>query len=164
MENFFRVQSGSENMTQRIAGQIAKEILHVKSRDHAYVILLKGELGTGKTAFTKGFLKQLGIRPRAASPTFVIIKRYVISAKSKIKNTNVREVYHIDAYRLHTKKDLDSLGFAELYQDPSSLIFIEWPEKVRGIRQLADIEISFQYGKDVDTRSIIVKKIPARRV
>lgn len=112
--------------------KIAKIFLHKllkskKKRPGALVVGLSGELGAGKTAFTKLVAKHLGIKNKVSSPTYVIMKKYVIhSSKSKTP----KFFFHLDAYRLKTEKELLSLGWAEMIKDQEHLIFIEWPENV----------------------------------
>lgn len=91
----------------------------------ATLVTLSGELGVGKTAFTKAIAKKYGVTESVTSPTFVLEKIYVLPFNSKFKR-----MVHIDAYRLEKGSDLFSLGFTELMQDEGSLIFLEWPEKV----------------------------------
>ena len=85
------------------------------------LIGLCGDLGSGKTAFVKGIAKSLGIERNVTSPTFVIEKIYPIDEKRLV---------HIDAYRLNSKNDLETIGFDELANDSKNIIFVEWPEKV----------------------------------
>jgi tRNA threonylcarbamoyladenosine biosynthesis protein TsaE len=68
------------------------------------VIGLIGELGAGKTVFTKGLGKGLKIKEVISSPTFVLMKIY------KTKNKNIKSLIHIDAYRLQSEKDLEIIG------------------------------------------------------
>lgn len=92
------------------------------------VLALCGELGAGKTKFLQGLAKGLGIKGRVNSPTFNILKLYKINA-----NKNVKAFCHIDAYRLHSEKDLISLGVEEFFQDKHTVTAIEWAEKVKKI-------------------------------
>ena len=91
----------------------------------ATLILLSGELGAGKTAFTKAVAQTLGVEEIVNSPTFVLEKIYKLPKENSFKN-----FIHIDAYRLESGDDLTPLGFDELLQDSGNLIFFEWPEKV----------------------------------
>lgn len=85
------------------------------------LIGLVGDLGSGKTAFVKGIAKALKIRRNITSPTFVIEKIY--------QGENC-QLAHIDAYRLSSANDLETIGFAELTANPENIIAIEWPERV----------------------------------
>lgn len=105
----------------------------------ATLVTLSGELGAGKTAFTKAVAKALGITDTVNSPTFVLEKIYKLGhPMSKFKN-----LVHIDAYRLESGADLAALAFADLMRDPGNLILLEWPEMVQdGLPQPA-AHISF---------------------
>ena len=82
------------------------------------IILLKGELGTGKTTLIKSILKNLGIEENITSPTFSIVNQY---------STSNLLINHFDLYRIKSLKELDVIGFEE-YLDNEGISFIEWPE------------------------------------
>ena len=108
-----------------IARIFLNKILKGKIKTRATVVGLSGNLGAGKTAFTKAVAKSLGIRQKVNSPTFVIIKKY--SLKSKLH----KFFFHIDVYRLKNEKELLHLGWNEIIGNKEHLVFIEWPERVR---------------------------------
>jgi tRNA threonylcarbamoyladenosine biosynthesis protein TsaE len=87
-------------------------------------VTLSGELGAGKTAFTKAVARTLGVEDVVTSPTFVLEKIYPLT------NQVFNQLIHIDAYRLEKGADLAPLGLNELMKDPGNLIFLEWPERV----------------------------------
>ena len=89
---------------------------------HATIIGLSGELGSGKTAFTKELAKNLGIDEDVSSPTFVIAKFYTL------KDKQWSHLVHIDAYRIEHPDELRALRWSEISHDPKNLIVIEWPE------------------------------------
>lgn len=93
--------------------------------DKATLITLSGELGAGKTAFTKAAAAALGVGEVVNSPTFVLEKIYQLPAAGAFKR-----FIHIDAYRLEGGAELAPLGFDELMREPGNLVFLEWPEKV----------------------------------
>lgn len=126
------------------------EGLHPK--DIATIVSLSGDLGTGKTAFVKKAAEFFGIKEPVTSPTFVIQKEYAISHAS----LPFRKMVHIDAYRLNEARDLESLGWDNLIQDPKTIIFLEWPEMVTGIAMPAACRISFSI-ENGETRSISVQ-------
>ena len=82
------------------------------------IILLKGELGAGKTTLIKSILKNLGVKENVTSPTFSIINQYVIPNGL---------INHFDLYRIKSEIELDIIGFDE-YLESKVLCFIEWPE------------------------------------
>lgn len=93
----------------------------------ATLVTLSGELGAGKTAFTKAAAKGLGVEEHLTSPTFVLEKIYALPGKK----LGFSRLIHIDAYRLKDGSELAALGFDEAMADPENLIFLEWPEQVR---------------------------------
>ncbi len=117
-----KIISKSTEETEKIAKDFLGQILSFPKQ--ATVVALYGNLGAGKTAFTQSLGKHLGIKRKVNSPTFVIMKKYLI------KNKQHKNLIHIDAYRLKNEKDLENLGWAEIIANPENLIFIEWPENV----------------------------------
>ena len=97
-------------------------------KDTAHVLALSGDLGAGKTAFTKVLGKTLGVAGEITSPTFVIMKSYTIPNHSFFKT-----LVHIDAYRIESDDEMRVLGFSELLTDETKLICIEWPEKIQSL-------------------------------
>jgi tRNA threonylcarbamoyladenosine biosynthesis protein TsaE len=93
--------------------------------NEATLVTLSGELGAGKTAFTKAAAKALGVEETVTSPTFVLEKIYSLPAGNAFGR-----LIHIDAYRLESGAELAPLGFDELMRAPGNLILLEWPEKV----------------------------------
>ena len=91
----------------------------------ATLVTLSGELGAGKTAFTKAVARALGVDETVTSPTFVLEKIYALS-----DGKHFDRLVHIDAYRLETGADLAPLGFDELMRDSGNLVLLEWPEQV----------------------------------
>ncbi len=89
-----------------------------------------GDLGSGKTAFTKCIAELLGISEHVTSPTFVIEKRYPIDARVAGEDFPFKVLIHIDAYRLESGEELNAIGFERDLEDPSHLILVEWPERV----------------------------------
>ena len=99
---------------------MAKEIaLYVENHP---VVLLKGELGAGKTTLAQMICLELGVKESVTSPTYTIVNEYLSSAQKKI--------YHFDLYRLEKESELDSFGFLE-YLDSGNICLIEWPEMAK---------------------------------
>ena len=96
----------------------------------ATLVTLSGELGAGKTAFTKAVAKELGVEEVITSPTFGLEKIYLLPPKLGSPTSKFWRLIHIDAYRLEKGSDLASLGFGEFMKDKGNLILLEWPEKV----------------------------------
>ena len=111
--------SKSPTDTQKLASQLAKKL---KLRKQAIVIALEGELGAGKTVFTKGFAKALGVKQKVTSPTFLLLKTYPIKTGL---------LCHIDAYRLRDHRDAKALGLKELLAQIGNIILIEWSDRLK---------------------------------
>ena len=121
ISNGVKYVSASEKETFNFAKKFAKNL---KGRE---IIGLVGDLGAGKTVFAKGLAAGLGIKQKITSPTFVLMRIYPVN-KKRIKN-----FVHIDAYRLKTAADLETIGAKEYFSDPSSIVLIEWADKVKKI-------------------------------
>ncbi len=152
MQNKLLKLTHSTDETKRLGFRLAQKISKKIPKNGARVITLKGNLGSGKTTFALGFLKYFGIRPHSASPTFVIMKKY--KPRPKIGKLAINNIYHLDAYRLRSKRDLNVLEFGDILKDPKNVILIEWPEKIRGTRFENKIAVSFSYRKKENERAI----------
>ncbi len=117
----------SAEETKKIAANLADEVKKRPLLKHAFIIALRGNLGSGKTTFIQGLAVGLGIRESVLSPTFLILKQFSITLK------NYKNFYHIDAYRLDNPKELWELGFKDLLNEPENLIVIEWADKIKKI-------------------------------
>jgi tRNA threonylcarbamoyladenosine biosynthesis protein TsaE len=85
------------------------------------IILLKGDLGAGKTTFVKEFIQFMGgNKNQVDSPTFSLLNIYLVNEKN---------IYHFDLYRIGTPREIEDIGFME-YIDFGNLCFVEWPEKI----------------------------------
>jgi tRNA threonylcarbamoyladenosine biosynthesis protein TsaE len=122
--------TNSSIQTKKIAAKkafdfIAEKLKKNKKRKKAVVLFLKGDLGAGKTTFLQGFAKMVGVKEKVLSPTFILIRKMSI----KKNFLNLKNFYHIDFYRLSSKKDLSSLKLKEILNNPTNLVAIEWPDK-----------------------------------
>lgn len=130
---------------------LARDILSgLTTRPTATVLALSGELGAGKTAFTKSIAKALGVSENVLSPTFVLMKRYPIPGRQQF-----RDLVHIDAYRLDDPAEFIPLRFSEVAADPATLVLIEWPERVAEFLPEDRITLTFEVG-DGDVRHVQV--------
>lgn len=112
------------------------------------VIGFIGGLGMGKTAFTSGFVKGLGINADVSSPTFAICNEYI---------GNDCRVYHFDMYRIESWDDLYSTGFFD-YIDTGAYILAEWSENVFGALPDDSVIIEIEKLGDNDRRFKIMNK------
>ena len=112
------------------------------------VILLRGELGSGKTTLVKSVLKKMGINDCVTSPTFSIVNEYDFSE-------NI--IYHFDLYRIEKIEELDIIGFED-YIYSQNICFIEWPEIVLNNIDLQYLDIEIR-NLGEDKREIIINEI-----
>lgn len=134
----------NQKQTEKLANLLAKEILKYKNiKKNALVFGLVGELGAGKTTFTKAFAKGLGIKNKITSPTFVLMKNYKV-------------FFHIDCYRIKNAKDILELDFKEIVSNPQNIIMIEWAEKIRKILPKNTIWIKFKMISQKERKIIIL--------
>ncbi|MDD5437687.1 MAG: tRNA (adenosine(37)-N6)-threonylcarbamoyltransferase complex ATPase subunit type 1 TsaE [Patescibacteria group bacterium] len=89
------------------------------------IITLQGPLGAGKTTLVQYLAKVLGAPKRAISPTFALMRIY------KTRQTGLRRLLHIDAYRIEDAKDLIVLDLDEELAVPGTVLLIEWPENIK---------------------------------
>ena len=130
--------SKSEKETQNIAYNLAKNF------SGGEVLLLNGDLGAGKTAFSKGIAKAMGVEDIVTSPTFTILNEHY---------GNKLNFYHFDFYRLEDESELKELGFDELIGNKNGICAIEWYEKVPSILPRNAIKIDIKKIDD-NTRKI----------
>lgn len=128
---------------------LAHKVLHILSgveSSKAKVILLDGDLGAGKTTFTKELAAVVGIdKSSVNSPTFTLKKEY--SAAHSV----FRKLIHIDAYRFNTPSEAKVLKLEDDLEEPNTIIAIEWPSKMKYIK--ADVHLLFTVIDD-DTREV----------
>lgn len=110
------IHTKSAKETQAFAKDLAKVF------KNGGILALSGELGAGKTTFAQGFAEGLGIKEKIISPTFLIIRQYLIPKRKKM-------FYHIDLYRLENINFVES-GLAEILEDKENIVLIEWAEKI----------------------------------
>jgi tRNA threonylcarbamoyladenosine biosynthesis protein TsaE len=115
------------------------------------VVLLFGELGSGKTTFTQGFARALGIQHKVISPTFLIMRTYDIAEDTAGK------LYHLDLYRIASEKEIEEIGFAEATGGKENIIIVEWAERLQSLVPDKRTEIYFEY-LDQDKRKVIIKE------
>lgn len=146
--------TGNPSATKILAAALAKGINRRKIGDRAFIIGLEGDLGGGKTSFLQGFAKGLGIKEKILSPTFVIMKKFIIPAQ---KTRFFKFFYHFDCYRMGTEKDVLELGFKEIISDPENIIAIEWAEKIKKTLPPKTLWINFKFINDKKRKITILK-------
>lgn len=136
--NYLSVTSSQE--TQALAAELAKVL------QPGIVVLLDGPLGSGKTTFTQGLGKALGIKRAIKSPTYTIVKEYSIEGGTPM------DLIHIDAYRLETG-GADSIDLHS-YLRPDTVVFIEWSQYIADYLPETFIKIRFVPQSELNNRQI----------
>lgn len=90
------------------------------------IFALVGTLGAGKTTFVQAVAKQLQIKRKITSPTFVLLNQY----PAKLKTGKKILIYHLDLYRVKNFKEADALGLKEFWGKHDTVTFIEWADKI----------------------------------
>ena len=130
----FNFVSHSENETKEIASKLASKL---ENKD---IVVLTGDLGSGKTKFTEGFLSYWGLDSEISSPTFNIVNEH------NKDNTNI---YHLDVYRLENKGEFYAIGGTEYFS--TGICVIEWGELIEDILPKNYIKISFSRDENNDS-------------
>lgn len=139
-----RYISNSARETNRIAKEFASRLCASfgeprKITKGAIVIGLCGDLGAGKTTFTKSFAKALGVKEPVKSPTFNLMKVY------PLKVPGCSSLIHIDTYRLKNAKDLDALEWKKLIKSNENIILVEWAERVEKAMPKSRFNVKFRH-------------------
>lgn len=142
------ILSKNEESTQNLAKEIWQKNEKYRGQ-RAIIFALEGDMGVGKTQFTKGLAKAMEIRDLITSPTFALENEY-----GKGQN----KLFHFDAWRIEDQNELSALGFEELIKN-KSVIVIEWAEKVADVIRDFDDEaliiwIKIDFGKNENDRLI----------
>lgn len=136
MYNFI---SKSESDTLNFAKQLASKL------DKKDIVVLTGELGSGKTKFTEGFLGFFGLEEEISSPTFTIVNEY--NSKSGLN------IYHFDVYRLSDTEEFYAIGGEEYFEN--GICIIEWGELILDALPKDYIHITFEKNLDNENERLL---------
>jgi tRNA threonylcarbamoyladenosine biosynthesis protein TsaE len=146
-EPFIITEKDLQDMARRIVGTLADT-----SSSKAKVLFLEGDLGAGKTTFTKELASVLGVlKEDVHSPTFILKKEY------KTTHSRFKKLIHIDAYRFDSPQEAKVLRLEKDLEEEGSLMVIEWPSKLGGAID-EDMTITFSVMDD-DTREVVVNYV-----
>lgn len=126
-----------------------KELAAIISRQlkGGEVLGLIGDLGSGKTVFVQGLAKALGVKKTVNSPTFVLMKIYDLRKAIHNIRQYIRQLVHVDAYRINNYQELLDIGLQEYLGCQDCLVVIEWADKVKKILPKKTIYINFHIKK-----------------
>ena len=126
--------SHNENETKQIASLLASKL------QRGDIVVLSGDLGSGKTKFTEGFLSHWGLEDEISSPTFTIVNEH---------KQNDTSIYHLDVYRLADMGEFYAIGGTEYFTN--GICVIEWGELIEDILPQNYIKISFSKDENDDS-------------
>lgn len=136
------IETFSEKETWMIAKRIAESV------EQGDIVCLNGDLGAGKTAFSKGFALGLGINEPISSPTFTIIQEY---------DEGRLPLYHFDVYRIGDIEEMDEIGYEDYFYN-KGVCLIEWSELIKEIipKGVCSILIEKDLEKGFDYRKLTI--------
>ena len=125
-----KIDLPNEKATKSLGLKIAQSLPSVISD---MTVVLKGEMGAGKSTIVRSVLRGMGYRNIVPSPTYTIVEPYEVQSG---------KIYHIDLYRISNSDELEFLGWSDLND---GLKFIEWPERVPLLFEQADLILNLEY-------------------
>lgn len=134
--------SHSEEETEKIASLIAAAL------SPGDTVLLRGNLGAGKTVFSRGFARGLGCEDTLSSPTYTIVQEYQLPSGARL--------YHMDLYRIADAASALGFGVDEFIDDPKAYKLIEWPERIESLlpEKCLTVEITHEGDEERSLRII----------
>lgn len=136
-----KVQSQNEKQTLEIGKKLGSKL---KKGD---IVVLTGELGSGKTKLTEGILSYYNLQNEISSPTFTIVNEY---------NANGTPLYHFDVYRLGDSSEFFEIGGEEYFEN--GICIIEWGEIIQDTLPKDYIQITFERNFEIEDERILTVK------
>ena len=140
-----RLRTRSVAGTLALGGTIAEILMPVPR-----LVILRGEVGAGKTTLVKGIAEALGAATEedVTSPTFTLVHEYV---GPKV------HVFHLDLYRLESEEQIAVLGLDEMLAQENALLLVEWGERFQSVVELATAEIAIGQGEADEERLLTLR-------
>ena len=131
--------STSEKETEALGAALARELVP------GSIVLLCGDLGAGKTVFSRGFARGLGVTEPVSSPTYTIVQEYELPTGNRL--------YHMDLYRITDERAALGFGVDEFLSEPGAFSLVEWPERIAGLLPDTAIRVELKHRSE-DEREI----------
>jgi tRNA threonylcarbamoyladenosine biosynthesis protein TsaE len=135
--------------TRSVGGTLALGEMMTELLRAPKLVVLRGELGAGKTTLVKGMAAALGAADaeEVVSPTFTLVHEY--------QGRKVR-LFHLDLYRLETESEVEGVGLWEMADAPDALVLVEWGDKFASVMERADAEVAITQGEVENERLLHV--------
>ncbi len=138
-----RLRTRSENGTVAL-GEMLAELLR-----SAKLVVLRGDLGMGKTTLVKGIATALGAdAEEVSSPTFTLVHEY---------RGRKRRLVHLDLYRLEEEREVEGIGLWEMAEADDALVMVEWGDRFQSVVERADAEVWITQGEVENERLLLVR-------
>ena len=138
-----RLRTRSENGTLGL-GEIMTELLGAPK-----LVVLRGDLGMGKTTLVRGMAAALGANAdEVSSPTFTLVQVY---------SGRKTRLIHLDLYRLETERELEGIGLWEMADAGDALVMVEWGDRFASVMERADAEVAITQGEVENERLLHVR-------
>ena len=147
-----RQESETADLAKGLGGALAHFLADATSEQHVN-IALEGNLGAGKTAFTRYLIQGMGYAGKVKSPTYSLCESYPITCDKQTVHA-----FHFDLYRMRTPLEWQEAGLAEHFDAPG-ICLIEWPEKAEGTLPKLDLQIAITAGEQETERQFELKAL-----
>ena len=138
-----RLRTRSENGTVAL-GEMLAELLRSSK-----LVVLRGDLGMGKTTLVRGMAAALGAdADEVSSPTFTLVHEY---------GGKTRRLVHLDLYRLEEEREIEGIGLWEMAEAADALVMVEWGDRFASVMERADAEIWITQGEVETERLLLVR-------
>ena len=151
LKQYCRQEAETAKLAQAFAASL--ERLLIQNPTAHFNISLEGDLGAGKTTFSRYLIQSLGHEGKVKSPTYTLCEPYPLS-----KNGKLFTVHHFDLYRMRDPLEWQEAGFAEHFDVPGFCL-IEWPEKAEGTLPAFDMQLQLVAGAEENERSIAINAL-----
>ncbi|MBQ9503146.1 MAG: tRNA (adenosine(37)-N6)-threonylcarbamoyltransferase complex ATPase subunit type 1 TsaE [Lentisphaeria bacterium] len=135
--------SRSETETENAGSRLARNLAA------GSIVLLRGDLGAGKTVFSRGFARGLGVTEVVSSPTYTIVQEYELPGGGRL--------YHLDLYRIPGVDAALAFGVDEFLDDPRGIALVEWPDRIEGILSRNAVNVRLEHLSDSERRITICR-------